>query len=198
VRARRRRAGSRTGARTGATTELEGELGLTDRLQISAKAPFEWVSTSVERKVGIGNPSLELMYNPLSNRDLGLALSAGVELSSPAVSRAGEDAWGVEAFAVAYQVLGRVHTNLTASVELGLPGRSGAEREISPAGSLGVFVPIGRWVPVLELRVAPAEGPAAALSPGTLWHPAHDLELGAAVQIGLDTPSIGGLVIAEK
>ena len=189
--------GSRTGDRPGASAGLEIEFGITDRLQISAEAAFEWVSTPMERLVGLGNPSLEVMYNPLSNRDRGRALSAGLRLSFPAASRAGEDAWSTEAFAVAYQVLGPVHTNLTASVALELPTGAGAEREVSLAGALGLFLPIGRWVPVLELGAASGDrSPAAVLSAGTLWHPVDDLELGAAVQIGLDARSIGGLVTA--
>jgi len=186
--------GSRAAGATGALAGLEVELGLTDRLQIAAEVPFAWTSTSTERRVGVGNASLGAMYNPLSDRALGLAVSAGLELAFPAPSRVGADAWSVEAFAVAYKVLGRVHLNLKGGVELELP--DGEAREFSPASALGVFAPIGRWVPLLELRAEPRADPAAVVSAGALWHPAGELELGAAVQIGLDARSIGGLVIA--
>src|SRR6185503_6189940 len=121
--------GSRMDARSAATAGLEIEFGITDRLQISAEVPFEWVSAVMERRSGLGNAALGAMYNPVSDRGRGLAVSGGLELSFPAPSSAGEDAWSVEAFAVAYKVLGRVHANLTASVELELPGGSGAEPE---------------------------------------------------------------------
>ena len=190
--------GSRAAGQTFAAAGLEVELGLTDRLQLSAEVPLEWASASASgaRGTDVGNAALGALYNPLNDRARGVALSAGLELTLPTASRDGAAAWGVEAFAVAYRALGRVHGNLKLGVELERPTGSGAEREISPAGALGVLVPIGRWVPVLELRGDLRGDPAAVLAAGTLWHPAGGLELGAAAQLGLDTGSIGGLVIA--
>lgn len=189
--------GARASDATLATAELEVELGLTDRLQLAVEVPLAWRATGMERRAGLGNAAAGIMYNPLSDRARGRALSAGLELVFPALSDAGTDAWGAEAFAVAYEVLGPVHLNLTLGVELERSTADGrAEREITLAGSLGALVPIGRWVPVLELRAGGEEGPAWAASAGALWHPIADLELGAAVQAGLAPRSIGGLVIA--
>jgi hypothetical protein len=182
--------------RSEATGGLLVELGLTERLQLAARAPVAWVDADGERAAGLGNASVEAMYNPLSDRARGLAVSAGIEVSLPAPSRVGEDAWGVEGFAVAYKVLGRVHANLTVGVELELPRGAGTEREVAVAGALGVFAPIGRWVPVLEVRVDAGAEPAATMAAGALWHPAGSFELGAAVQLGLDARSIGGFMVA--
>jgi len=180
------------GARAGDVTTLGGgvevEFGITDRLQLAARVPLARVSAPMERHAGLGNASLEALYNPLSDRGRGLALSVGLELSLPSPSGAGEDAWTVEAFAALYKVLGRVHANLSVGVEL--------EREVSPSAALGVFAPIGRWAPVLELRVEAEAEPAAVVSAGALWHPIDDLELGAAVQVGLDARSFGGFLLA--
>lgn len=204
---------ARAGGRTGLGAGLEVELGLTDRLQLAARAELvrapgggpggEGAAT------GLGSPSVEVLYNPLSDRARGLAISAGLEVAFPALSDAGEaaggagDAWEIEAFAVAYRVFGPVHANLAVGLELELGEGDGAgdgeERELAAAAALGVFAPIGRWAPVLELRVdGGAEGaaPVAQLSAGVLWHPGAELELGAAVQVGLDERSVGGLVLA--
>lgn len=195
--------GARAARRTAAATALEVELGLTDRLQLSAEAPLEWGTASPEaRGADLGNAAVGALYNPLSDRPRGMALSAGLEVTLPTASRSGAAAWGVEAFAVAYRTLGRLHANLELGVELLQPTAPGAERELAPAGALGVLAPIGRWVPVLELRGELGAEPAAVASAGTLWHPTGGLELGAALQLGLDTApgldgwSVGGLVIA--
>lgn len=153
-------------------------------------------SAPAERRVGAGNPELELLYNPLSDRARGLAVSVGLGVMFPAPSPAGEDAWGAEAFAVAYQVLGGVHVNLAVAAELELPAAEAAEREVALAATLGVFAPIGRWVPVVELRAASGEAPVTVLSVGVLWHPAGEVEVGAALQLGLDARSIGGILTA--
>jgi hypothetical protein len=195
--------GARAAGRTAAASELEVELGLTERLQLSAEAPLEWgTALPGERGAGLGNAAVGALYNPLSDRPRGMALSAGLEVTLPTASRSGAAAWGVEVFAVSYRALGRLHANLELGVELLQPTAPGAEREISPAGTLGVLAPIGRWVPVLEIRGELGAEPAAVASAGTLWHPIGGLELGAAIQLGLDTGpgldgwSVGGLVSA--
>lgn len=49
----------------------------------------------------------------------------------------------------------------------------------------------------LELgRSEPAEAPVAVRSAGGLWHPAGEVEIGAALQLGLDARSIGGILTA--
>lgn len=192
-------AGARASGATAAAAELELELGLTDRLQLAAEVPLVWRSAPAERQVGAGNPELELLYNPLSDRARGLAVSVGVGVMFPALSPAGEDAWGAEAFAVAYKVLGGIHVNLAVAAELELPTEEEDEedeREVALAATLGVFAPIGRWVPVVELRAASGEAPVTVLSAGVLWHPAGEVEVGAALQLGLDTRSIGGILTA--
>jgi len=193
---------ARAGGATLATAELEVELGLTDRLQVAAEIPLAWRSPAMQpamtQQAGLGNAEVSVLYNPLSDRARGFAVSAGLGLAFPALSDAGTDAWGPEAFAVAYQVLGRVHLNLSVAlgVELERGTGAGTEPEVALDGSLGVFVPLGRWVPVLELRAGNEDGPAWEVSAGALWHPIPELELGAAIQAGLDPRSIGGLVIA--
>ena len=190
--------GAQTGDTTTAGARLRVELGLTDRFQIAAEAPYAWVSAPppMARRTGVGSAELEAMYTPLNDRRLGAAVSAGLELAFPSVSAAGKDSWSVEAFATAYKVLGRVHANLTVSAALALPTAARAEHERSLDAAVGVFTPLGAWVPVLELAASSSADPSAVLSAGTLWHPTDDLELGAAVQLGLDRRSIGGLVVA--
>lgn len=169
------------------------EYGLTDRLQVEVLAPLRWTAPG---KVSEPGPGLEteLRYALFASTELGLVVSPGLEVEFPlSLSRTGAPPWGISPSVAAAQQLGRVFLHLNVTLELQAP--RGAQRELElelePTATFAATLPVGRFVPMVELGTSWLETETRTwLSPGVVWRPMHGIELAVGLPTRLTTRGV--------
>jgi hypothetical protein len=166
------------------------EFGITDHTEIGVEAPFALVRLpDGSTETALGNVELSILHNLSSNQEHQMALSLGLEAELPATSRlAGDPAIGLNPLLVVYKKFGPVHVNASISAEVGLVALDDEEEgddadrpAVGARGALSVYGEIGPVVASLEIGGAVGDEPELVVAPGVLWHPAPDVELGAAL-----------------
>ena len=182
------------------------EYGITDRFQIAADLPVDFLRAQPEKVQGLGNVEIEAYYNFYNNKDYTKAYGAGFVVGLPsATTGIGERAMSYEAYLVGFRELKPFYINLYAAIEfedpfgnddffeLGDPFESDDKSGVSGDISLAVFRKYDRFVLDLELgvRIEEDETPVR-LAPALYWHPRawKNSEFAVALPVGLtgETP----------
>lgn len=191
----------RYGRQVGFRIPLLLELGITDRLQLGGELPLELARQDSGVVAGLGSVELEALVNLVNERGLGLALSAGLGAGFPAGARElGAPGYALEPFVSLDKAIGGVHVGISASAEIRLPAAGRDATELSPGAALGVILPLGDVVPIIELAAELEDTTSLLIASGVLWHPTPGLELGAALELGLagETPDAGLMLLVTR
>lgn len=176
---------------------LAVELGITDDLQIEASLAGQSRRSPEGSAAGIGESEISVLYGFVSERSIGLALSAELGAGFPAItSGVGEDAYSVELTFIGCKTIGPLYANLSVAPELVFEGDEEGTT-VEAGGALALFYPLGAFVPILEVGAGlDDEGAAVTLAGGLLWHPIEEVEVGVGVMVGLTeaSPEGGGLL----
>lgn len=158
------------------------ELGLTDRLQVEASVPVQWALGGEDRGPSVSNLEAGLLYALVSQEDLGLVVSPGLELELPlSFSRANEPGLELTPFVSVAQALGSVRLHLNLALGVQVPDGERQELELEPAVNVAVTVTRGPLVPLLELGFTREDEVRVWLAPGLVWRTASWFQLGLGV-----------------
>ncbi len=177
------------------------EYGITDRLQIAAELPVDFIRSEEAKAEGIGNVELEVYYNFFSDRCSGWAAGLGLGAGLPsATSDVGEDAFIYEPFLVLYRDFGRAQVNFSAGLEIEDPRGGDEAAGISGDVAAAWFTKRNSLVYLLECGVEiEQDATPVRLAPGIYWQPpTRNMEIGISLPIGLggDAPEVGVFVLA--
>jgi hypothetical protein len=168
--------------------ELELELGLTDRLELSLETGLELgprLEAVRTAGVAVGAKYDLLGDNPFALVSAGARLGVDIDPAPSAVpTLTGEP------FVVAHSALGMLHFNLQAGAQI----ERSLESESRPAprfkAAMATFTHLGRWSPVLEVSLEIGdEGPEGTVASGAFWHPDEDVEIAGIVALRVNSSS---------
>ena len=180
------------------------EYGITDRLQIAAEFPVDFLRAEPEKIQGLGNVELETYYNFYNNPRCGRAYGVGFVLGLPtATPEVGERAMIYESFFVAYQEFKPFYFNFFAGIDVEDSLIAEEESQVGGDIALAVFRKYDQFVLDLELGIKIEEGETPVrLAPALYWHPRDwkDTEFAVSLPIGLtgETPNLGVLLMITK
>lgn len=178
------------------------EYGITNRFQVAAAFPIEFLYGETARPTGLGNVELEAYYTFVNDASAGRACGAGFAVGLPsATSGVGHRALRYEPILVAYQEFDAFAVNGFAGLEIEDPLSGDEPAQLGGQLGMAAFKQVGPLVPVLELLIEiEADESRARLAPGLYWRPHRPKkwELGVALPVGLtgDTPAFGVILLA--
>jgi hypothetical protein len=177
------------------------EYGITDRLQIAAEFPVDFIGSENAKAEGMGNVELEVYYNFFSDRCSGWAAGLGFGAGLPsATSEVGENAFIYEPFLVLYRDLGRSQVNFSGGLEIEDLREGDETAGVSGDVATAWFMKRKSLVYLLECGVEiEQDATPVRLAPGIYWQPpTRNMEIGISLPIGLggDAPEVGVLVLA--
>jgi hypothetical protein len=173
---------------------LSGELefGIVERVQLALEAELVHLTGDGETATGLAHPELRAGLGILDEK--AVVLSAGVEAEFPASDPPiGEEAFAAGPFVVVDGAFDTFHVTAGAALEL----EFAEETELVPSFGGGVYVELGRFVPVLELAAELAEENDVRLAADLFYNLDESWEFGAAGIVGLTSaaPDYGVMAV---
>jgi hypothetical protein len=180
--------------------EAELEYGVTDRWEIDADVPYEFLRPKNEPGVdGVGDVEAAVRYGAIPIGQGPVALTAGLELGIPTGDRTrdlGEGRLTLEPFLTASTWVGRCNVQVN----------GGWTRAVSNAGqeprddfeyNVAILYPVKRWYLVLEGNGDSTSAVTTYyVTPELIWRPMKNLELLVAAPLGITRESADYGVIA--
>jgi hypothetical protein len=180
--------------------EAELEYGLTDRWEIDADVPYEWIRPKNEAGAdGIGDMEAAVRYGviPLGQRPI--SLTAGLGFGIPTADRThelGERRLTLEPFFTASTWLGRCNVQLNGGWTRAVTN-SGDEPRDDFEYNVAILYPVKRWYVVLEGNGdSSSDVTTYYVTPELIWRPIKTLELLVAAPLGVTRESADYGVVA--
>jgi len=183
------------------TAEAEFEYGLTDRWEIDADVPYEFVRPKNEVGAdGIGDMEAAVRYGVLPLGQRPLSLTTGIGFGIPTGDRTrdlGEGQLTLEPFFTASTWLGRCNVQFN-----GGWSRAVTHSDVGPRNdfeyNLAILYPMKHWYVVLEGNgESGSDATTYYVTPELIWRPIKTLELLVAAPLGVTRESADyGAVVA--
>lgn len=181
--------------------EAELEYGLTDRWEIDADVPYEFLRPKNESGAnGIGDVEAAVRYGVVPLRQGPVALTAGLEFGIPTGDRTrdlGEGRLTLEPFLTASTWLGPCNVQVN----------GGWTRAVTNAGkeplddfeyNVAILYPVKRWYVAVEGNgESSSQVTTYYVTPELIWRPMKNLELLVAAPLGVTRESADYGVIGE-
>jgi len=191
---------ARSQPRENYAAEAEFEYGLTDRWEIDADAPYEFVRPKNEPGAdGIGDVEAAVRYGviPLGQRPV--SLTAGLGLGIPTGDRTrdlGEGRLTLDPFFTASTWLGRCNVQVNGGWTRAVTN-SGEQPRDDFEYNVAVLYPVKRWCVVLEGNgESTSDVTMYYVTPELIWRPMKNLELLVAAPLGVTRESADYGVVA--
>jgi hypothetical protein len=173
--------------------EAELEYGLTDRWEIDADVPYEFLRPkNASGADGIGDVETAVRYGVVPIGQGPVALTAGLELGIPTGDRMrdlGEGRLTVEPFFTASTWLGRCNVQVNGGWTRAVTN-SGEEPRDDFEYDVAILCPVKRWYLVLEGNgESSSEVTTYYVTPELIWRPMKNLELLVAAPLGITRES---------
>ncbi len=173
--------------------EAELEYGLTDRWEIDADVPYEFLRPKNAASAdGVGDVEAAVRYGVIPLRQGPVALTAGLELGIPTGDRThnlGEGRLTLEPFFTASTWLGRCNVQVNGGWTRAVTN-AGEEPRDDFEYNVAILYPVKRWYLVLE-----GNGESTStvttyyVTPELVWRPMKNLELLVAAPLGVTRES---------
>jgi hypothetical protein len=183
------------------TAEAELEYGLTDRWEIDADVPYEFLRPKNETGAdGIGDVEAAVRYGVIPIGQGPVALTAGLGFGIPTGDRTrelGEGRLALEPFFTASMWAGPCNVQVNAGWTRAVTN-SGKEPRDDFEYNVAVLYPLKRWYIGVEGNgESSSEVTTYYVTPELIWRPMKNLELLVAVPLGITRESADYGVIGE-
>ena len=159
--------------------QLTAEYGITDRLQLGARAPYRFLNPDQgPTEHGVGDVGLSALYNFQRSPDL--VLSGFLEVSLPTGDEddgLGEGEWVFRPLLLAAKRFGPAEVYLNVGAEL-------SNGEASFLYDVAAAYPVESFAAVLELNGSAGHADEHYLTPGVYWRESDKLQVGVGVPVG--------------
>jgi hypothetical protein len=188
--------------RLSVATELA--YGLTDRFQMRAEVPYDFVNPDHARSAdGVGDVEVAARYGVLDYRKRPFGLDVGLGIVTPSGDRTrdlGEGRVQIEPFFTASQWVGPVNIQLNFAWQRAI-SEAGNDPKDDYEYNVAVCYPIHRWFLILEGNGATdSRHTNYYITPGAVWKATEHIEFRIAAPIAVTTAAgdyaiIGGFTI---
>lgn len=171
------------------TAEAEFEYGLTDRWELDAEVPYEFVKPNRERSVdGIGDVETAVRYAVVPVDRQPVAITAGLGVGIPTGDRVrdlGEGRLTMEPFFTASTWLGRFNAQLNCGWQRAVTD-AGEEPRDEFTYNVAIMYPVDRWFLALEGDgTSTRETTAYTITPEVVCRLAKNMEFLVGVPVGV-------------
>jgi len=192
---------ARSQPREAYAVDAEFEYGLTDRWEIDADVPYEFLQPKNEAGAnGIGDVEAAVRYGVIPIGKQPLALTAGLGFGIPTGDRTrdlGEGRLTLEPFFTAGMWLGPCNVQLNGGWTRAVTD-SGDEPRDDFEYNVAILYPVGRWCVVVEGNgESNSDSTTYYVTPELIWRPMKNLELLVAAPLGITRESADYGVVAE-
>lgn len=183
------------------TAEADFEYGLTDRWELDADVPYEFVKPNRARSVdGIGDVETAVRYAVVPVDQQPVAVTAGLGVGIPTGDRSrdlGEGRLTVEPFFTASTWLGRFNAQLNCGWQRAVTS-AGEEPRDEFAYNVAILYPVDRWFFTLEGNgTSTRETTAYYITPEVVCRLAKNIEFLVGVPIGVTRAAADYGVVVE-
>jgi hypothetical protein len=182
------------------TAATDFEYGLTDRWELDAEVPYEFVNPNDGRSVnGIGDVEAAVRYGVVPIGQEPFAITAGLGVGIPTGDRVqdlGEGRLTLEPFFTASTWLGRFNAQLNCGWQRAVTD-AGAEPRDGFEYNVAIVYPADRWFLALEGNgLSTREATAYYITPELVYRLAKNVEFLVAVPIGVTRESADYGIVA--
>jgi hypothetical protein len=183
------------------TAAAEFEYGLTDRCELDADVPYEFIRPRDAHAVdGIGDVEAAVRYGVVPLDKGPVAFDVGLALGIPTGDRTrdlGEGRLTLEPFFTASTWLGRFNAQINCGWQRAVTNGGGEPRDEFEY-NVAILYPVDRWFLALEGNgVSTREATSYYVTPELIWKPTNNLEFLVAVPIGVTHESADyGIVVS--